>query len=80
MSRHPEAMNHAAEPDERQQQEQDRPLVEFLDAVDTVATFIGGDEGERIRAALLDIAHLPQPGPPREQARINFDTTADLPF
>jgi hypothetical protein len=72
-------MNHAAEPDERQQQERDRPVCEYLDAVETVVAFIGGDEGARIRVALLDLAHLPLPVPPREQAEFHFDG-ASIPF
>ena len=64
--------------DGREQYERDRPLVEFLNAVDTVAMFIGGDEGERIRRALLDLAHYPDEVP-AEQQRINFDG-ASVPF
>lgn len=73
-------MSHA-EPDERaewQQYEQDRPLREFLDAVDTITAFIGGEEGRRVRAALHGLAHYQEPPPPT-QARIEFDG-ASVPF
>jgi len=63
---------------DRVQYERDRPLIEFMDAVETVAVFIGGDEGERIRRALLDLAHLPEPVPP-QQLRLP-DLTVNVPF
>lgn len=62
-----------------QQYEQDRPIVEFLDAVDTVAAFVGGDEGERVKRALLDLAHLPEPVPPEQQPLPFFDG-ASVPY
>lgn len=64
---------------DRVQYEHDRPLIEFMDAVDTVALFIGGNEGERIRHALLALAQFPEPVP-ANQHRINFNMTAALPF
>lgn len=51
-------------------QERDRPLVEFMDAVETVRQFVGGDEGERIRQALLSLV----------RPKTTFDPTVNLPW
>ena len=53
----------------QQQQDQDRQIVEFLGAVDTVAAFIGDDS---VKRALPEAAHLPEPIP-EQQRRIQFD-------
>ena len=53
----------------QEMQDQDAQIVEFLDAVDTVAAFIGDDS---VKRALLEAAHLPEPIP-EQQRRIQFD-------
>lgn len=64
--------------DWRQQQDQDREIAGYMEAVETVAHFVGGDEGERLKRALFEMAHLPMPTPDR-QLRLP-DMGAEIPW